>query len=31
VGGCVASLFRKAKVPPFSGSPVTVSKGFSIN
>jgi predicted Zn finger-like uncharacterized protein len=31
VGGCVASIFRKAKVPPFSGSPVTVSKGFSIN
>jgi predicted Zn finger-like uncharacterized protein len=31
VGGCVASIFRKAHVPPFSGSPVTVSKGFSIN
>jgi predicted Zn finger-like uncharacterized protein len=31
VGGCVASIFRKAKVPPFSGSSVTVSKGFSIN
>jgi predicted Zn finger-like uncharacterized protein len=31
VGGCVASLFRKAKVPPFSGSPVTVSKSFAIN
>ncbi len=31
VGGCVASIFRKAKVPPFSGSPVTVSKSFSIN
>jgi predicted Zn finger-like uncharacterized protein len=31
VGGCVASIFRKAKVPAFSGSPVTVSKGFSIN
>lgn len=31
VGGCVASIFRKAKVPPFSGSPVTVSKSFAIN
>lgn len=31
VGGCVASIFRKAKVPAFSGSPVTVSKSFSIN
>ncbi len=31
VGGCVASLFRKAHVPPFSGSAVTVSKSFSIN
>jgi predicted Zn finger-like uncharacterized protein len=30
VGGCVARLFRAAKVPPFSGDPVTVSKSFSI-
>ncbi|MEO8904065.1 MAG: zinc-ribbon domain-containing protein [Polyangiaceae bacterium] len=31
VGGCVASGFRKAHVPPFSGSAVTVSKSFQIN
>ncbi len=31
VGGCVASGFRKAHVPPFSGSAVTVSKSFTIN
>lgn len=31
VGGCVASLFRKAHIPAFSGSAVTVSKSFSIN
>lgn len=30
VGGCVARLFRAAKVPPFAGDPVTVSKSFSI-
>lgn len=30
VGGCVASTFRKARVPAFSGAPVTVAKGFSI-
>jgi len=30
VGGCVARLFRTAKVPPFSGDPVTVTKSFSI-
>lgn len=30
VGGCVARLFRAAKVPAFSGDPVTVSKSFSI-
>jgi predicted Zn finger-like uncharacterized protein len=30
-GGCVASGFRKAHVPAFSGSAVTVSKSFSIN
>jgi predicted Zn finger-like uncharacterized protein len=31
VGGCVAGAFRRAKVPPFSGNPVTVSKSFQIN
>ncbi len=31
VGGCVAGAFRRAKVPAFSGNPVTVSKSFSIN
>jgi predicted Zn finger-like uncharacterized protein len=31
VGGCVAGMFRRAKVPPFSGNPVTVSKSFSVN
>jgi len=30
VGGCVARLFRGAKVPPFSGEPITVSKSFTI-
>ncbi|HYP87940.1 MAG TPA: zinc-ribbon domain-containing protein [Polyangiaceae bacterium] len=30
VGGCVARLFRSAKVPAFSGDPVTVSKSFAI-
>jgi hypothetical protein len=30
VGSCVAKLFRGAKVPAFSGDPVTVSKSFSI-
>jgi len=30
VGGCVARLFRSAKVPPFSGDAVTVSKSFSV-
>jgi len=30
VGGCVARLFRSARVPPFAGDPVTVSKSFSI-
>ena len=30
VGGCVASAFRSAKVPAFSGSPVSVTKSFSI-
>ena len=31
VGGCVAGVFRRASVPPFVGSPVTVHKSFSIN
>lgn len=31
VGGCVASVFRRATVPPFDGSPVTVRKSFTIN
>jgi len=30
VGGCVASVFRRAKIPPFGGDPVTVSKSFTI-
>jgi hypothetical protein len=30
VGGCVASVFRRAKVPAFGGGPVTVSKSFTI-
>ncbi len=30
VGGCVANVFRRAKVPPFSGDSVTVSKSFTI-
>jgi predicted Zn finger-like uncharacterized protein len=30
VGGCIARLFRAAKVPPFSGDPVTVSKSFTV-
>ena len=30
VGGCVASRFRGARVPAFSGGPVTVSKSFTI-
>ena len=29
--GCVASVFRRAHVPAFSGSSVTVSKSFQIN
>jgi predicted Zn finger-like uncharacterized protein len=31
VGGCVAGVFRGARVPPFDGSPVTVTKSFTIN
>lgn len=30
VGGCVSGVFKRAKVPPFTGDPVTVSKSFSI-
>lgn len=30
VGGCVASTFRRARVPAFSGDPKTVAKSFSI-
>jgi predicted Zn finger-like uncharacterized protein len=30
VGGCVAGMFRRAKVPPYAGNPVTVSKSFAI-
>jgi cytoskeletal protein RodZ len=30
VGGCVARLLRSAKVPPFSGDPVTVAKSFTV-
>jgi predicted Zn finger-like uncharacterized protein len=30
VGGCVAGVFRRAKVPAFSGNTVTVSKSFSV-
>jgi hypothetical protein len=31
VGGCVAGKFRGARVPAFSGAPVSISKSFSIN
>ncbi len=31
VGGCIASAFRGAHVPPFDGSPVAVSKTVNIN
>jgi predicted Zn finger-like uncharacterized protein len=30
VGGCVARIFRSARVPAFAGDAVTVSKSFSI-
>lgn len=30
VGGCVASVFRRAKVPAFSGGSLTVAKSFTI-
>lgn len=29
-GGCIAARMRSAKIPPFSGSPVTVSKSLAI-
>ena len=29
-GGCVAKIFRAARVPAFSGDPVSVSKSFNI-
>jgi predicted Zn finger-like uncharacterized protein len=31
VGGCIASAFRGARVPPFEGAPVSVSKTVNIN
>jgi len=31
VGGCVANVFRRAKIPAFSGDAVTVSKSFTIS
>lgn len=30
-GGCVARMFRTARVPPFGGGNVTVGKSFTIN
>jgi predicted Zn finger-like uncharacterized protein len=30
VGSCVARLFRQTRVPAFSGDPVTVAKGFTV-
>jgi predicted Zn finger-like uncharacterized protein len=30
-GGCVARTFRRAQVPPFVGSPVTVAKSFVVH
>jgi hypothetical protein len=30
VGGCIASAFRAASVPPFDGAPVSVSKSVTI-
>ena len=29
-GGCIVTIFRNAKVPPFDGAPVAVSKSVSI-
>jgi len=31
VGGCVAGVFRKARIPAYAGNPVTVSKSFNIH
>lgn len=31
VGGCVASAFSGARVPPFDGSPVSITKSFDID
>lgn len=31
VGGCIAGKFRAARVPAFSGGPVSVGKSFTIN
>lgn len=31
VGGCVASAFSGARVPPFDGAPVEISKSFDID
>jgi hypothetical protein len=31
VGGCIASAFRRASIPPFSGDPVSVTKTVPIN
>ena len=31
VGGCVANVFRRARIPAFSGDAVTVSKRFTIS
>jgi predicted Zn finger-like uncharacterized protein len=31
VGGCVAGVFRKARIPAFAGNTVTVSKSFNIH
>jgi hypothetical protein len=30
-GSCIARMFRGARVPPFSGSPFSVRKSFSVN
>jgi serine/threonine-protein kinase len=30
VGECVAAQFRSARIPPFSGSPVTLSQSFNV-
>jgi hypothetical protein len=29
-GGCIATAFRSARVPPFDGGPVTVRKQVNI-